>query len=363
MINKMKYLLNSLKTFKIVVFSNKYNYFEGFSGIRKVLIITLMISTILVSSTYAELFPNLGGQRAGTSVFTFLKIGVGAREAAMGNAGVSLAYDASSLYWNPASASQVDQSALTISHTRYPVEIEYSYIGYIHKFNENIYLGFSSGALYTDPMEVTTTYHPYGTGEYFNYGDIFMGLTFSHKMTDRFSYGTTVKYVEETLDDLDMKTVLVDFGTFYWTGYKTLRFCVSLVNFGSQSRPDGTYFKPLKDGGEEESKYSLFSPPTEFRIGAAMDIFDKGDHKTLLSCQLNHPVDNSEYFVAGLEQNYKDKFFLRGGYIANQAEKNFTVGAGTFIPMGKFGLSADYAWSDFGVLGDIQQIQISVKIK
>ncbi len=320
--------------------------------------------TCISSKTYAlDLFPKLGGQRAGTSVFTFLKIGIGAREAAMGNAGASLAKDASSIYWNPAAASQVGNSSLTISHTRWPAEIEYSYIGYIHKFNENIYLGFSSGALYTDPMEVTTVYHPYGSGEYFNFGDIFMGLTFSHKMTDRFSYGATVKYVEETLDDLDMKTMLMDLGTFYWTGYKTLRFVVSLVNFGSQSKPDGTYFKPLLEGGEKENDYALFSPPTEFRIGAAMDIFDKGDMKTLLSCQLNHPVDNNEYFVAGVEQNYKNKLFLRGGYIGSQTERSFSFGGGVNIPMGKLDLTADYAWSDFGVLGDIQQIQISVKIK
>lgn len=321
------------------------------------------MSTLLTSMIYAELFPNLGGQRAGTSVFTFLKIGVGAREAAMGNAGVSLANDASVLYWNPAAASQIGNNTLTISHINWPVEIEYSYLGYIHRLNDNIFLGFSTGALYTEPMEITTTYMPYGSGEYFNYGDIFMGFTFSHKMTDRFSYGATVKYVEETLADLDMNTVLMDLGTYYWTGYKTLRFCVSLVNFGSQSRPDGTYMKPLKDGGEEETKYALFSPPTEFRIGAAMDIFEKGYHKTLLSCQLNHPVDNSEYFVAGMEHGYKNRVFLRGGYLANSAERNITLGGGITIPMGKFGLSADYSWADFGVLGDIQQIQISVKVR
>ena len=327
-------------------------------------IFLILFLTCISSNIYAlELFPKLGGQRAGTSVFTFLKIGIGAREAAMGNAGVSLAQDASSIYWNPASASQVGSSVFTVSQTRWPVEIEYSYIGYIHKVNENIYFGLSAGALYTDPMEITTVYHPYGTGEYFNYGDIFIGGTFSHKMTDRFSYGATIKYVEETLDDLDMKTVLMDLGTYYWTGYKTLRFCVSLVNFGSQAKPEGTYFKPLLEGGEEETDYDLFSPPTEFRIGAAMDILDKGDFKTLLSCQLNHPVDNSEYFVAGLEQNYKDKLFLRGGYIGGDTERSLSFGGGVNIPMGMFKLLADYSWSDFGVLGDVQQIQLSVKIK
>lgn len=328
------------------------------------LLFLILFLICINSNIYAlELFQKLGGQRAGTSVFTFLKIGVGAREAGMGNAGVSLASDATTLYWNPAAASQIGNSVLTISHTKWPVEIEYSYLGYVHKLNKNIYLGLSAGALYTDPMEITTVYQPYGTGEYFNYGDIFMGVTFSHRMTDRFSYGTTIKYVEETLADLDMKTVLMDLGTYYWTGYKSLRFCVSLVNFGAQSKPSGTYIKQMDDGTEEENDYDLFSPPTEFRIGAAMDIYDKGPFKTLLSCQLNHPVDNSEYFVAGIEQVYRKNFFIRGGYVGGLTERSYTFGGGLNVPLGKFGLSADYAWSDFGVLGEIQQIQISVKIK
>ncbi len=328
--------------------------------IKKLQIIFVLL--LLSNLSYGlDLFPSLGGQRAGTSVFTFLKIGVGARTAGMGNAGVSLANDATSLYWNPAAASQLGRSDFTISHTRWPAEMEYSYIGYVQKLNEHIYLGFSAGALYTDPMDVTTVYHPYGNGDYFNYGDMFLGLTLSHKMTDRFSYGFTVKYVEETLADLDMKTVLLDLGTYYWTGFKSLRFCVSLVNFGSQSKPGGTYLKPIKDGGNEDANYALFSPPTEFRIGAAMDIIEGEKFSTLLSCQLNHPVDNFEYFVFGLEETIYNQLFLRVGWLGNQSERSWTTGAGANFNISGLNFSADYAWSDFGVLGDVQRIQMSVK--
>jgi len=190
--------------------------------------LTILFSLLFLTSGLRAditLFNVLGGQRVGTSVFTFLKIGVGARALAMGNAGVSLANDATSLYWNPAAAAQVGCCDLTVSHLNWFAGIDYSYAGYIQGISDNIYLGFSAGALYTDPMEVTTEYQPYGSGEYFNYGDMFLGLTFSHKMTDRFSYGVTIKYVQENLAELVMSNVLMDLGTFYWTGFKSLRFC------------------------------------------------------------------------------------------------------------------------------------------
>lgn len=327
----------------------------------RILIFILLLSSFLYGGD--GFIQILGGERAGTSIFTFLKIGVGARAAGMANAGVSLSEDATSLYWNPAAAAQIDKNNLTVSHTRWPAEIEYSYLGYIHQVSSNIFLGLSAGALYADPIEITTEYQPYGTGEYFNYGDLFLGLTYSMKITDRFSFGITLKYVEETLADLSMNSVLMDLGTYYWTGFKTLRFCVSLVNFGTQSRPGGTYTKPLKEGGEKDEKYTLFSPPTEFRIGSAIELFESLNYKTTFSIQLNHPVDNAENFVFGIEESIFDRLFIRAGKIVNQEDRSFTVGGGVRVPIGPLGFSADYSWSDFGVLGDVQKIQMTIKFK
>ncbi|MCF7885497.1 MAG: PorV/PorQ family protein [Candidatus Marinimicrobia bacterium] len=323
-----------------------------------------LILAILSSSTFAlDLLPSMGGQRAGTSIFNFLKIGLGTRTTAMGNSGVNLSDDASVMYWNPAGVAQVGKTTLTLEQTQWFADIDYSYLGYIQKVNKNIYLGLSSGALYTDPMEVTTPYHPYGNGEYFSYGDMFIGLTFSQKMTDRFSYGATVKYVQENLDNLVMDGFLMDLGTYYWTGFKSLKFCVSLVNFGTQARPEGSYEKPLQEGGTETKKYALFAPPTEFRIGAAMNVIENDFSKTLVSLQLNHPVDNHENFVIGIEENIFDKFFLRTGWQGGKTQRSLTFGGGIDLNIWDYAFQADYAWADFGVLGDIQKFQITIELK
>ena len=71
------------------------------------------------------------------------------------------------------------------------------------------------------PMMETTEYHPDGTGNYFTFQNRFIGLTYGAKMTDRFSFGITFKHVSEDMADYGMNAVLMDMGTFYWTGYKS----------------------------------------------------------------------------------------------------------------------------------------------
>ena len=89
-------------------------------------------------------------------------------------------------------------------------------------------------------------------------------------MTDRFSFGLTIKQVSEYLAGFEMSTFLFDMGTFYWTGYKSLRFCASISHFGSQIGPNGSFEKLILDqesGVEinEETKFEKFSPPTFFK--------------------------------------------------------------------------------------------------
>ncbi len=84
---------------------------------KKVILIIFLLTGIF--ETRAQLFPVLGGQRAGISTAQFLKIGVGGRASALGDAFVAIANDASALYWNPAGLSQFSGptkfSSLTIS--------------------------------------------------------------------------------------------------------------------------------------------------------------------------------------------------------------------------------------------------------
>ncbi len=313
-------------------------------------------------------FPVLGGQRVGTSVFTFLKIGVSARAVGMGEAVVALDQNASSIYYNPGIIAQLEPIELSASHIQWPAEIAYDFFAITKNIYKRHYLGLTAGILHMEPMQETTEYNPHGTGNYFTFQNTVLGLTYGVRMTDRFSFGITGKWVREDLAGTNMDDILLDLGTFYWTGFKSLRFSASLSHFGSQAKPDGTYLKKVinSDTGEEHwinSNYESFSPPTIFRVGAAMDVLQKDNYIVTSSIQLNHPVDNAENVSAGIEYTLRELLYLRGGVHLTESddfEKQFSFGAGLRIPLGAYYLSVDYAYTNFLHLSDPNRITIGL---
>jgi hypothetical protein len=212
--------------------------------------------------------------------------------------------------------------------------------------------------LHMPDMEVTTEIHPTGTGEYFRYYDTFGALTFGVNLTQQFSFGASVKYVEEGLAELKMDGWMIDIGTFYWTGFKSLRFAVSLSNFGPDMKPDGSYTKTTPEGTSYSENYEAFSPPTTFRVGTAMEVYETENYTLTTSFQINHPVDNAENAVFGLEFNYLKRLYLRAGYKINYDEEKFTIGTGIDIPISALNFSVDYAYKSFTNLGSTHQFTI-----
>lgn len=322
----------------------------------KKLFIILILLTAFVD-TQAQLFPTLGGQRAGISTAEFLKIGVGSRATAMGEAFVAVDNDASALYWNPAGLVQFDRNEVMFSHNLWVVDIKHDFIGAVYHLDAENAFGVAMTSLYMDDMPVTTEFAPFGTGEYFTYSDLAIAVTYSRKMTDKFSFGGTVRYIEETLDKLKMRGIMIDLGTYYWTGLGTTRFAVSVSNFGNQLAPDG---KVVLVGKRENSQWQSFSPPTIFRIGFAFEPYQSGDHRITTSIQLNHPNDNSENVSTGFEYSWKNIVLFRGGYKFNADEQNYSLGFGVYIPIRIAECSVDYSYSNFTRLGNAQRFSITL---
>jgi hypothetical protein len=164
-----------------------------------------------------------------------------------------------------------------------------------------------------------------------------------------------------------MSAILMDVGTFYWTGFGSLRFCASLTNFGQQTSPEGKYPKTLLDsesGSEiiEVSNFEKFSPPTLFRVGVAFDPIQKLNHTVSYSLQLNHPVDNAEYIVTGIEYSFVNLLFIRSGYKFNKKEENYTAGVGLNIKVGSYKLKIDYGYANFDHLSDPKRFSIGLML-
>ncbi|MFQ6608174.1 MAG: PorV/PorQ family protein [Fidelibacterota bacterium] len=313
--------------------------------------ISFSLLMLTISPAQQNFFPILGGQRAGTSIFTFLKIGVSARAVGMGEAVIALNQDATALYYNPAAVAQLKKTQLSAARVQWPAEIYYDFMGISRRLSGRHFVGFSMGILHMSPMEETTELMPHGTGNYFVYQDRFLALTYSTSLSDRFSFGITFKQVSENLAGNLMQTVMMDLGTFYWTGYKTLRFSAVLSHFGPNAKPEGTYIRRVLDHetGEEseiKSDFEAFSPPTVFRVGTAMDVIEGKHHRLSLAGQLNHPVDNAENISLGAEYWLLNTLAFRGGYKLNKEEENFSLGLGLYLPTGPFQLRVDYSYTN-----------------
>lgn len=310
--------------------------------------------------SYAQLLPVLGGQRAGISSLQFLKIGVGGRPIALGDAFVAMAGDATSLYWNPAGMVQFNENQIVLSHTEWLVDINHQFAGIVFHLSDVNAIGISLTSLRTDPMKVTTEYLPFGTGEYFTFGDIALGASIAHKFTEQFSFGFTLKYARETLDKLYMDGFLVDLGTYYWTGLGTSRFAVTVSNFGNNVVPKG---EVTLLNGKKISEFQSFSPPTIFRIGFAFEPILNERHRLTTTFQLNHPNDNSENLALGLEYSWLNILNLRGGYKINVDEQNFSFGFGIRAPIKFADLNFDYGYNNFTRLGSTHRFSIILGIQ
>lgn len=321
---------------------------------KNILLFILLLTTFQIEIN-AQLFPILGAQRVGISTAEFLKIGVGGRASALGDAFVAIANDASALYWNPAGLVQFKDDQVMFSHNMWVVDINHDFLGAVYHLDESNAFGVSFTSLSMQDMQVTTEYQPFGTGEYFTFGDIALAVTYSRKMTEQFSFGGTVRYIEETLDKLKMRGVMIDLGTYYWTGLGTSRFAVAVSNFGNQLAPDG---EVVLIGQRKASQWQSFSPPTVFRIGFALEPYQDEINKFTASIQLNHPNDNSENVATGVEYSWKNMFFLRGGYKFNVDEQNYSFGAGVNLPVSIANVTVDYAYSNFVRLGTAHRFSI-----
>ena len=319
---------------------------------KKVLAIVILLITLLgaESALAWQPFANLGGQRAGTSSAQFLKIGVGARAAAMGDAFVAVADDASALYWNPAGLALLPGTQVHFSHTQWPAEIEYEFVGVVKNLDRIGIIGLSFASLHMDDMEVTTEFKPHGTGEYFSYGDFLGAITYARKLTDRFSFGISLKYIQEDLAELTTRGMVVDMGTYYRTGFRSLRIAANLANFGTNLRPDGSYQGFNEDLQWGSRQYEAFAPPTVFRLGTAMEFLERDNQRLTLGFGMNHPVDHAENASVGLEYQFMKILSARLGYKFNYDEERITFGGGCQLPILSTQMRIDYAYTDFGML-------------
>ncbi|MBO6576397.1 MAG: PorV/PorQ family protein [Rhodothermales bacterium] len=334
--------------------------------IAALLLLTLAAS-VAPAPAGAQILPSLGGERAGTSGFQFLKIPVDPRGAALGQTAVATAKDAGAIFWNPALGAQLDGLHVSLQRASYFVDIQMAGASAVYRLpGSSFSLGFGVQTLDSGAMDVTTEFQPFGTGETFALRDLALGLTASQRLTDLFSYGITAKYVRESVAGLTNSTYVFDLGVFYRVGATGAQMGVAVRNFGLDGTPSGELERTIIGDTPTtlETDFERTTPPTTFMLGLAYDVLrNSSEHAATISAQLNNPADNAETWNMGIEYGWQSTLWLRAGFRLGVEEATApSLGAGLAIPGITPALRADYGFNRLERLGNVHRLGLNISL-
>ncbi len=283
-----------------------------------------------------------GGQAAGTSSAQFLKLGAGARAAAMGNAFSSISDDVTATYWNPAGISQIATPELSMMQNNWMMGSSYQYLGAALP-REHYVMGLS---LYRMNYGSIDRYNNSNVKDgSFDAGSLAGSFTAATKLNSNLHIGATLKYISESIESEKASSFAGDFGVLL--SREKYKLGLVLQNFGPG----------LKFVKEKENL------PQTIRVGVSTQLLQE---KLLVALDLSKSNDNNTTLHGGVEYKLNSRLFLRGGYQMTPGHQidvsgitNITGGLG--VNLGLFNL--DYALTPFGDLGISHKISVLVRFK
>ncbi|MDX2188708.1 MAG: PorV/PorQ family protein [Bacteroidota bacterium] len=318
-----------------------------------------MIQIIFVGNSKAQLFPNLGGQRTGISSLSFLKNDVNPGAIALSGANTTMKGDAYASQWNPAALTELGNHSFAVSTRLYGLGVNHSFAAANIKIRETDFMAVSVNNLNSGNMEIRNEFQPKGTGQFFSMNAMALGLSYAKALTYKFSLGTTVKYINESVDIYQTHTFTVDIGFIYKTDFKDLRFGVFLQNFGPNAAARGNY-APFNFRNKTFSPED-FPTPTVFKFGASIVPIKTDLHTITTAIELNHPGDNASNIRFGAEYMYHELLWFRAGYGINASNYAFpTSGVGLRTVIKNQVIHFNYAFAVANALGINHNIGLSV---
>ena len=303
--------------------------------------------------------------------FDFLSVISDAKAAGMAGAVNTLPMGSGSIFFNPACLTEMKNIAevtasynpwiADIKHTQFSAAANLGSWGVVGISVQNVNYGeFYRTVVTSNNDEDNFRYE----GKFSLQANCF-GIGFAHKLTDQFSVGGQIKYVQQDLgngvvptsiDVTDSTTVTrsfklnplaFDFGTLFKTGLKSLAFGISIRHFSGQL----SY--------QQES----FQMPLLFTLGVSMDVMDfwesaKQNQSVVVSVDLTHDRSYPEQLLIGINYTFINTISLRVGYNSHADLEQFSYGAG----VSQFGLAIDYAYTPLKYFDNLQRITVRLKI-
>lgn len=300
--------------------------------------------------------PVLALEKVGTTSFQFLKVMSDARATAMGGAFAAVESGSDAIFWNPAVLTSITNMDFSFSQMDYFLDVK-------HYSASAAYSLGSKGAIgvhmtYVDIGEIGVTrvsnlavgdeeYIPGITGETIHPYSVVVGLSYAKKLTNKFSFGLTTKYIREDMGfksaemenngQVALGAVAFDLGLLYDTGFRSLRLAAVVRHFGPQvSYVHKSY--PMPQTFDIGVSAYLMGPAGE-NMGLS-----SGNQTLLLAVDMVQPRDYDQQYNVGLEYGFKNILFLRTGYKINYDTQNLTAGFGLHYSMFRI----NYSFANYG---------------
>jgi hypothetical protein len=338
-------------------------------------LIALLLLALCATSADAQ---NL---KAGINSAAFLKVGVGARQVALGSAVTSLNGDVTNMFWNPAGVALNDQTAqVSFTHNNWIGGLAQEAFAASYNLTDvgTLGLGFMSFGIngipadrdngYSDPALQSQVIDQMTTATY-DYQDLLIQATYSRYITDHLTLGASAKYISEKIDDQSASAFGFDLGAIY--------------NIGTMGWNIGARINNL---GSDMKFYDYASPiPMTFSIGTSLVPVQGDMFKWMLAVDLVKPQDGQQYYYAGTEIGVNNVFFVRGGWkfnyswfglvgsgiddgtsqrapITTSLERG-SLGAGIRVPVDDYVIHFDYAYTVFITIDSVHRFTISFAMK
>jgi len=309
--------------------------------------VVLLSASILYSlfSVPCSSFAQFTADYKGTSAGQFLKLGAGARAAAMGEAYSAICEDADSVYWNPGALSGLRGISGTFMHAALFSELNYEYLGYAQPLKN--YGGIGLGVQYLTAGQIPETDSSgFKTGADMSPSQMAVALAYGRKV-DVFSLGGSVKYVRSRLVG-SASAFAVDLGALS-PGFMDdhMRMAFVIQNIGGGLKYD-QQSDPL---------------PLNIKIGSSLKFVDN----LTLGVDVNAPRDNKPYAAAGGEYIVRYGDFSFAGRLGYNTRTLGDIGGMTGISAGvgamSRNLALDYAFVPFGSLGSAHRISLAFRFE
>jgi len=275
---------------------------------------------------------------------SFLRIDSSARAAALGGSFTALADDVHAIYYNPGGLASLFRRELGATHTEWLLGSKFDFLGYAQPTSFGT-LGLGATRLTSGAIDARGADRSASGG--FEASDTALTVGLGRRVSAATGAGANLKYIRSQLGQDSAQTFALDLGVVRRLEGRPASLGLSVLNLG----------KGLKYLDQTDPLPLTVAAGASYRLAGLVQ----------LAVDLRHePGARRTDFGFGSEYAVLPSFSLRAGYasVSPQAVSgSLLAGLGGGLGLKLSDYRADYTFSPFGALGNIQRVSVGARFK